>query len=455
VPEPALPATLAPELGRVLREAQSEDRLPSLSAAVFRGGEVVWAEAVGSADVEGGVEATPAHQYRIGSITKTFTAAAILQLRDEGRLELDDRLDRHIPDVAHGAPTLRRMLAHASGLQREFPGEMWESMEDPPREELLAGIVDAEQVLPPGEHWHYSNLAFALLGEVVARVSGLPADRYIDERLLGPIGLTRTTWLPADPAARGYLVEPYQQGVRRESDLVLQRSAPIGQLWSTTADLARWGAFLVEPDPSVLAPATVEAMHAVQVMAETERWQLGWGLGVMLHRRGDRIFGGHGGGMPGFLAELVYSRKERIGAVVLTNSSVWPRIETVVLDLAERAIAALPAVADPWRPEEPAPEEVAPLLGRWWTEGMEFVLAYRGGKLEARLMAARREAPPAVFEREGPDRYRGVSGRERGELLRVMRDEAGEPTRIYWATYPCTRTPEVFGAPGPDPEASG
>ncbi|MBA2357378.1 MAG: beta-lactamase family protein [Actinobacteria bacterium] len=444
------PDTLALELGRAVSTAQSEQRLPSLSAAVFRDGEVVWSEAVGLAQVESGVEATPEHQYRIGSITKTFTAAAIMQLRDEGRLELDDPLGEHIPGVSHATPTLRRILAHASGLQREFPGEMWEAMVDPPREELLAGVVDAEQVLPPGEHWHYSNLGYALLGEVVARVAGMPAERYLQERILEPLGLSRTTWLPESPSARGYLVEPYQQGVRPEAELVLQRSAPIGQLWSTTGDLARWGAFLADPDPSVLEPATVEQMHAVQVMAEPDRWLLAWGLGPMLHRRGDRIFGGHGGAMPGFLAMLVYSRREKIGAVVLANSSVWPALEETALTLAERAIEAFPLEEEPWRPGTPAPDEIAPLLGRWWTEGMEFVLSYRADRLEARLVDAPRERPPAVFEAEGADRFRVVSGRERGELLRVARDEAGEPVRLYWATYPCTRTPEVFGSAAPD-----
>ncbi|MFN2466884.1 MAG: serine hydrolase domain-containing protein [Gaiellaceae bacterium] len=439
------PDGLALELRRMLRRAQAEGRLPSLSAAVFRAGQVVWSEAVGLALVELGEEATPEHQYRIGSITKTFTAVAIMRLRDEGRLELDDPVGKHLPEASRGAPTLRRMLAHASGLQREFPDDVWETMVDPPREELLAGIVDAEEVLPPGEHWHYSNLAYALLGEVVARHAGMPAERYIDERILGPLGLTRTTWLPAGPAARGYLVEPYQEGVRREVDVVLRRSAPIGQLWSTTGDLARWGAFLASPDADVLRPASAEQMHAVQVMAEPEHWRLGWGLGLMLHRRGDRIFGGHSGAMPGFQASLAYSRKDGIGAVILTNSSVWPALEDFVLRLAERAIEAFPPEPEPWRPEQAAPPEVVPLLGRWWTEGSEFVLSYRGGRLEALLVDDPRDRGAAVFEREAPDTFRAVSGRERGELLRVVRDEAGVPVRLYWATYPCTRTPETFG----------
>ena len=436
------------DFARRLRAEQSSSRLPSLTAAVFAGGELVWSDAVGLADVEAGLHATPEHGYRVGSITKTFTAAAVMALRDEGKLRLDDRLGDHVPDVAHPDPTLRRLLSHTSGLQREFPDEMWESMSDPPREELLAGVVEAEQLLEPGLAWHYSNLAFALLGEVVERRSGTAWEDFIAERFLGPLGLRRTAVEPSEPVARGYFVEPYQEGVRREADLLLRRTAAAGQLWSTVGDVARWGMFLVDPDPSVLAPVTVEQMHGVQVMAETDRWLLAAGLGIQLHRRGDRIFGGHGGAMPGFLAELMYSRPDRIGVVVLTNSSVWPRLEDFAAELLEAALDECAPAPEEWRPEEPTSPELAGLLGRWWTEGNEFVITYRRGRLEARMVAAPEWQPPAVFAADGDDRFRVVSGRERGELLRVVRDENGEPVKLYWATYPCTRSPEVWGSSG-------
>lgn len=441
----SIPDALAARLGHLLRAAQASDRLPSLSAAVFREGEVVWADAAGLANAESGERATPDTQYRVGSITKTFTAAAIMQLRDEGKLSLDDPLSRHVPEAHHGSPTIGRMLAHVSGLQREFPDDMWESMVDPPRAQLLESVVDAEQVLGHGEHWHYSNLAYALLGEVVARLSGQDADRTITARLLGPVGLERTTWRPGAPYAQGYFVEPYRDGVIAEAHIELQRSAPIGQLWSTTADLARWGSFLADPDTSILSAPSAELMHTLQTIAEPVRWSAGWGLGLQLLRTGDRIYAGHGGAMPGFYACLLWSRVDGVGAVVLTNSSHWSRLETVALQLAETALELWPTELQEWRPEQAPPPEVEGLLGRWWTEGTEFVLAYRGGRLEARLVEAPEWRPPAVFESEGPDRFRVASGRERGEVLRVERDGDGVPRKLYWATYPCTRAPEVFG----------
>jgi CubicO group peptidase (beta-lactamase class C family) len=436
----------APErFRRLVLEAQAAGRLPSLSAAVFRAGELVWSDAVGLGDVEQRIEVTADTQYAVASITKTFTAAALLQLRDEGKLDLEDPLSRHLPEAAHGTPTLRRMLSHASGLQREPPGEIWETLEFPDEEELLRGLQEAEQVLPPAAAWHYSNLAYALLGHVVARVSGVPFRDYVQERLVGPLGLERTTWGPTPPAALPYFVEPYSDTVRREPELELGGKGGESGLYSTVGDLARWGAFLCDPDESVLAESSVSEMHDLQVMAEAD-WTLGWGLGIELWRRVDRIFAGHTGGFPGFLSILLYSRRERIGAVLLANTSRWAKLSATGLDLAEAALEELPPELEPWAPEEPPPDEILPLLGRWWSEGDEVIFSWRRGKLEARLAAAPPEREPSVFEPEGGDRFRTVSGRERGELLRAMRDEAGGVVRLYWATYPFTRAPEIFGA---------
>jgi CubicO group peptidase (beta-lactamase class C family) len=431
---------------RLVLEAQREGRLPSVSAAVFRGKELAWSEAVGLADVEQGVEASPETQYAVASITKTFTAVSVLQLRDEGKLDLEDPLSKHLPEAAHGTLTLRRMLAHASGLQREPPGEIWETLTFPGEEDLLRGLQEAEQVLPPMAAWHYSNLAYALLGIVVARISGMPFRDRVQERLLGPLGLDRTTWGPSDGAALPYFVEPYSDSVRREPVLELGGKGGESGLYSTVGDLARWGAFLCDPDESLLEASSAAEMHDLNVVADAS-WTRGWGLGIELSRRGDRVFGGHTGGFPGFLSILAYSRRDRIGAVVLTNAGNWPNLSPTGLELAEAALAELAPELEPWRPEEAPPAEIAPLLGRWWSEGDESIFSWRRGKLEARLADAPPGREPSVFEAEGDDRFRVSSGRERGEVLRVVRDETGEVVKLYWATYPFTRTPEVFGPP--------
>jgi CubicO group peptidase (beta-lactamase class C family) len=430
---------------RLVGAAQRDGRLPSLSACVFRDGQIDWAEAIGLADVEAHAEATSDTQYAVASITKTFTATAVMQLRDEGKLDLDDPLSRHLPGVAHPTPTLRRMLSHLSGLQREPPGEVWETLEFPGEEELLARLREAEQVLPADAAWHYSNLAYALLGHVVAHLSGTPLREYVEDRLLRPLGLGRTTWGPASPAARPYFVEPYSDAVRREPELELGGKGGESGLYSTVEDLARWGSFLCNPDESALRGSSVAEMHDLQVMAEPD-WSLGWGLGIALWRRRERIFGGHTGGFPGFLSILVYSRPERIGAVLLTNSGRWAKLAETGLDLVESALEELAPPPELWSPEQEPPAEVVPLLGRWWSEGDETIFSWRNGRLEARPAGAPPARDPSVFEPDGEDRFRTVSGRERGELLRVVRDSDGAVAKLYWATYPFTRSPEITGA---------
>src|SRR5947209_1907197 len=206
------PERLTAKLDQLTGVDQRDKRYPSLAAAVLRDGALIWEKAVGAADVEVGVDATPDTQYRVGSITKTFTAAAIMQLRDAGKLDLEDTLDKHVEGAAYN-PSIRRLLSHASGLQRETHDDSWLTLRFAPPDELLETLDRAEMVLPAGARFHYSNLAFALLGIVIERVSGVPYADYVRERLLEPLGLTRITFEPHQPAAKGYVPQPYADGV--------------------------------------------------------------------------------------------------------------------------------------------------------------------------------------------------------------------------------------------------
>jgi CubicO group peptidase (beta-lactamase class C family) len=425
------------ELARLVRAAQSEHRLPSVSARVVVRGETVLELAIGVADALTGAEATPGTQYRIGSITKTFTAAAVMALVDEGKVGLDDPVGQHVAAAGDRPLTIRRLLAHTSGLQREAPGNVWETFEFPTMAELLAKLDEAEQILDPGAHWHYSNLAYALLGEVVAEASGSQCEAFVDERLLEPGGLARTTWERVEPAARGYFVDPFSGVLRPEAEIQrIGGLAVVGDLWSTTADLCRWGALL----------AGREAMHAVQAMADPHHWLVAHGLGLRLHRRGDRILFGHDGAMPGFLASLICSCDEEVQGAVLTNSSTGAsEVVELAIALVEKAIELHPREPEVWRGHEDPPAEIAELLGIWWSEGDQVVFGWRDGHLEAQMPGAPERVKPSVFEREGPGSFRVATGRERGERLKVVRNESGAVVKLYWATYPFTRQPQLFG----------
>jgi CubicO group peptidase (beta-lactamase class C family) len=430
------PDSLASALERALRARQAE-RLPSVAAAVVRGDDVIWSGAVGTASYEDGAETTLDTQYRIGSITKTFTSTAVMQLRDAGLVDLDDRLDEHLAELPSRSPTIRRLLAHVSGYQREV-GEMWVTGEVPTIEDVLAAVETYEVVLPEARAHHYSNLAYAFLGELVARRSSMPYEVYVDERILVPLGLTRTTWQPHAPYAHGYLVDEYAGTVHREPHTDLGGAAAMGQLWSTVIDLCTWATFLAGGRDGVLDAATVDEMWFPQVVVDPERWDRGWGLGLELLNREARIFGGHGGAMPGHLAGVYVQRGSGVGAAVLTNSSTRGLTAELALELATATIEQMPPEVEPWRPEAEPPGDVLPLLGRWWSEGSEFVFAWEGERLRARIVGATASMRDAVFERSDGG-FRVASGRERGERLRVDGD------RLVWAGYVFTRTQQPFG----------
>ncbi len=462
----ALPDALAERLRRRVRAAQREWRAPSVVVRIVRGGRPQLDLAAGSADLgEDGLADPPLLapgpdvQYRMGSITKTFTAALVLQARDDGLLDLDDRLGQHLAVAAHGDVTLRRMLCHLSGLQREPVGEVWESLQGPDLPTMLAGLPDAEAVLKPQERWHYSNLAFALLGQVVATVRGTTWQEALANRLLEPLGLTRTTCAPTAPVARGYSSDPYADRLLAEPLFPGNAFAPAAELWTTTTDLGRWASFWADPDPHVLAPTTVAEMTHLHAMADLQQWTLGWGLGLMLHRRGERLLVGHDGAMPGFLASMVVHRDSRLGVVVLTNTGRSADPGALALELAEAVLDEVPDEQPPWTPGPPVPADVDPLLGTWWSEGVQYALSWRagddelvdgadGGHVELAAVGAPAGRPPSVLRREpgsGADHWRVVSGREQGELLRAVRDEDGSVSRLYWATYPMTRDHRAFG----------
>jgi CubicO group peptidase (beta-lactamase class C family) len=419
-------------LDRLLQERQA-DRLPSVAAAVVRKGEIAWSNAVGSANYDQARDATPGTQYRIGSITKTFTATAIMQLRDAGALDLDDRLELHLDGIENGSPTIRRMLAHISGMQREV-GEMFVEGTTPSEEDLEVALA-----LDPAQAHHYSNLAFGLLGRVVAAKSGGPYIRYVDERIIGPLGLSRTTWLSQEPKAQGYLVDEYARTVWQEPETDLGGVAAMGQLWSTVEDLAGWATFLARGEPGVLDPKTVEEMWFPQVMYYPDDWVLGWGLGLSLVNQNGKIFGGHGGAMAGHLAAVYVHRRTQIGAAALTNSGTRGNMDLFAIQLAEQAMEVWPEPIDVWRPEEEPPADVRALLGRWWSEGNEFVFWWERGALHAKVVGTPPGRAETTFERDG-DGWRASAGRERGERLRVDGD------RLVWAGYPFTRAQEPFKA---------
>ncbi|MDQ7902947.1 serine hydrolase domain-containing protein [Phytohabitans sp. ZYX-F-186] len=445
---------MSKKLARMAQRVQAEARVPALSAALHRADRPLWQVQVGAAGAES--------RFRIGSVTKTFTAVLVLQARDEGLLDLDDPIGRHLDLPAHGDLPVRRLLSHTSGLQREPYGDVWDTLLAPDADGLLAELDRAERVLPPARRYHYSNLGMSLLGHAVGRLRGGTWAEVLEDRILRPLGLADTTVRPGERAVTGYLVEAYSDHAKPEPPTDFGGVGPAGQLWSTAADMARWAAFLADPaalDPGagVLAPSTLDEMSWPLTTTDQALWSAGFGLGLILVPQGERVVHvGHDGAMPGFLAG-VYGRRpapaglgdgtpRAMGCAVLGSSGT--AIATVELPhkLLAAAVQDDPAQVPAWTPGEPAPEAYRSVLGRWWGEGFEYVFFWRDGVLRARGVDDPPTRPPAVFAPvpDRPDVLRGVSGREVGELLRLTRDAEGTVVRMHWATYRFTRDQQTF-----------
>ncbi len=411
-----------------LDAAQATGRLTSVVGAVFDRYGVVWEGASGScAGVVG--------QYRIGSITKTFTAVLVMQARDAGLLSLDDPVGRHLGDVGYAETTVRQLLSHTSGMQSEPCGPWWERSRGGDFAALAAAHDGSGRVAPAGTYFHYSNLGYGLLGEVLARVTGRSWRQLVADVLLAPLGMTQTSYLPRPHAQPGWSVDHFT-GVRTLEPLASTGAmAPAGQLWSTVGDLVLWGQFLAGSRPDLLDPSTLHEM-TVPVAGD-------YGLGLQISANAGGVLVGHGGSMPGYMARLVVDPGSGIGAVALTNATTGIDSHQLALDLIDGDF--IDDVPTPWRPTLTVPPEAAGLPGLWfWGNTAHEARWHNDGLDLVALTGPMRDRFVLVGSR-----LVGVEGYHRGEVLHVHRREDGSIGHLECATWIYTRTPYDPDAPIP------
>lgn len=440
VPPPSddglLPDTQRALLHRIA-VAQSGGRAPSLAAAVVGDGALIWAGARGLGDDdEVGVDV----QYRIGSITKTFVAVLVMRLRDEGRLDLADSLDVHLPGTQAGTATIAQLLSHTSGIASDSRGPWWERTPRTLRPDVAALLDDGATKHPPSRRYHYSNPAFAYLGAVVERHRGVSWDAALRDEVLLPLGLRRTTILPESPHAQGYAVHPWADVVQREPMEDTGRMAPAGQLWSTTGDLATFAAFLASGDDDVLRAASVEEMRTPTAPADPQDWHGSYGLGMRIQRRAERTFAGHGGSMPGFLAGLMFDVDSGIGAVTTCNTTSGVATTELAVDLIEVVLDREPPIPAPWRSMTALDDDVLALAGPWYWGPAVFAIHVNAD----RWLTLRRidgSLQPARFRPEPDGTWTGLDGYHAGETLRVARGPNGSLSHIDIGTFVYSREP--------------
>ena len=431
MPDAVLPSTARLLLARTAR-VQRDGRAPSLVAGVVRDGGLAWS--AGRGDV---AEPHTDVQYRLGSISKTVTAVAVLRLRDEGRVHLDDPLDRHVPGTPLGDRTVGQLLAHVAGAAAESPGEWWERAPGGSLADL--GLGAEHVVLGAARRFHYSNLGFGLLGELVARLRGRSWEDVVRTEVLQPLGMTRTTPRPVAPAAEGRAVHPWADVVLPEPEHDAGVMAAAGQLWATLADLGRFAAFLLGDTGGVLDAATLEEMT---VPAGVDSSAPGWsayGLGLQVLRVDGRTLVGHGGSMPGFLAGVFVDPEEQTGAVSLANTTAGldPLLPGLLADLR----TAEPRVVEAWTPSAP-PVPLA-TLGVWfWGPGPHLLRALPGGLLHLGPLPGR-AGRASRFAPRDDGTWVGLDGYYAGEPLRIADDHLDVGTFVF------TRTPYDPDAPVP------
>ncbi|MGH3507252.1 MAG: serine hydrolase domain-containing protein [Nocardioidaceae bacterium] len=438
----------ARQLDRLVAVEQVAARAPSLVAGVVRDGDLVWSALRGDVpDVAGQAPDVAATQYRIGSITKTMTTVLVLQLREAGRLTLEDRIGQHLTDTPFADRTVRELLAHAAGLPAEPTGSWWERSPGVEWTDLRERVGDGSGVLPRGLRYHYSNLAFGLLGRLVEELRGAAWRDALQQYLLDPLGMAQTSYLPGERAAQGYSVHPWSGRLIREPHQDTGAMAPAGQVWSTLGDVGRFAAFLVDPDPAVLSVSSVEEMTVPRSGTPDAGRTVTYGLGTRLILTPDgSSLVGHTGSMPGFLAGLFVDRERRTGAICLANVTTGMRCEGLPLDLLATLESTEPTLPAVWRPTGDLAPRIEEILGVWHWGATALEMCWEDGGLSLRQGSAGRAMRYRPVEQ---DCYIGVSGYHTGETLRVHRRADGSVHYLECATFVFTRSPYDPAVPIP------
>jgi D-alanyl-D-alanine carboxypeptidase len=307
--------------------------LPGMSVGLVYDQELIWTKGFGYADVEKKIAATPETIYRIASITKLFTSTAILQLRDAGKLQLDDPVSKHLPwfsikkkEDDASVIRIRHLLTHTSGLPRESAFPYWSTAEFPTYEEMEKALPGQQAVFPAERRWKYSNLALAVAGEIVAAVSGVSYEEYVEENILKPLGMTSTHVRTID-AGHPQLAVGYSRRLPDTSRSIspfedCKGISPAANIATNVQDLAKFAMLQFRDGPAgrqqILKGDTLREMHTVHWLDED--WQMGWGWGFNVIRAKGKTYIGHGGSLMGYRTQLLLLPEEKVGIIIMTNA---------------------------------------------------------------------------------------------------------------------------------------
>ena len=388
-------AAAFPEIERAFKSLVERQQMPGAVMGVIIDGELVLTKVHGVREKTNNAPVTPETVFRIASMTKSFTAMAILKLRDEGKLSLDDPVSKYVPELANLAyPTsdsqtidIRHLLTHSEGFPEDNPwGDRQLAQSDKTmREWMRTGIPFSTS---PGMAFEYSNYGFAILGQIIAKASGRSYEDYVRDNILRPLGMNASTFemkaVPADKIALGYR---WENNVAKAEPILAHGSfGAMGGLWTTVNDLARYVAFLMsafpprdEPERGPIKRSSAREMQQVWRASPGSAFRptvdgplqigsggYGYGLGVSSDCRFEHVIG-HGGGLPGYGSLMRWYPEHGIGLIAMSNLTYggWGGFFNEAQNALYRTGAMKPRVAQPSQALLSAQADVSQLIMKW------------------------------------------------------------------------------------------
>jgi CubicO group peptidase (beta-lactamase class C family) len=421
--------------------------LPGLVIGIVHDQDVVWSKAYGFANLEARTPMQTGSIYRIASHSKLFTSVAIMQLRDAGKLRLDDPITKYLPwfnirDTYHEAPdiTIWHLLTHSSGLPRESAHPSWTEFTFPTLQGIKDTIGQQETAYPPETKWKYSNLALTLAGLIVEAVSGRRYEEYVEREIMTPLGMSSSSVGVPDEAHRRRLATGYgrrmPEGPRDVMPFVDAKAFdPATGLSSTVENMLTFLSWQMRlragNGHEVLKATTLREMQRVHFLQDN--WTSGNGLGFAITHTSARDLVGHGGSYPGYRTQTMLSPKEKVGVVVFTNANDGNpnRFVRKAFDW------VAPAIGRALKPDAPAPTPDPgwqKYVGLYRSRGGDTKVLVLDNQL---VMISPMEEDPldgkTVLVPVGPHTFRmeGEGGGPHGELARFELDASGAVTRLF------------------------
>jgi len=397
--QPATPpaekyAAVAAALDKLIAEQVADKRLPALSIALVDDQKIVWARGYGFQDAAKRIPATAETVYRVGSVSKLFTDVAVMQLVEQGKLDLDAPVAKYIPDFKpktlpeHKPITLRMLMAHRSGLIREPPVGNYFDPGEPTLKKTVASINGLDVVYPPGEKQKYSNAAIGVVGYTLQKTQREQFEKYVQRTVLDVLGMKSSSFEPT-PGVKKNLADAVMwtyHGREFPAPTFELGMAPAGCMYSSVNDLAKFTSCLFAGgkagDQQLIKPATIEEMFRPQFAKANDPY--GFGLGFMTGILDGKKRVGHGGAVYGFATEWAAIPSEKLGVVVVCSRDVANAVVTRIANDALRLMMAAKAGNElpELRRTQPIPADLARrLAGRFETEDRWIQLTESVGQL--------------------------------------------------------------------------